>query len=301
MINAENPIGIFDSGIGGLTVVQSLRKLLPDETLCYFGDTARVPYGTKSAETIKRYSVEITRFLKSHNVKMIVVACNTASAVALPVIRAHFDGPVLGVVEPGARAALRHAKRGRIGVIGTQSTVQSGAYQNHLLDLNPSLFMIARACPLFVSLVEEGWENDPITLQVAQHYLADLTRENLDVLIMGCTHYPLISHVIQQAVGEQVQLVSSAEEAAKETLQILSQSNLLAPQKRVKDLFYASDNIQGFQNLYERIFKNRDASFVEAHSEFFNLVQEIYRFRGTKLFAEPAAWFESIGSAARST
>ncbi|MGC9329531.1 MAG: glutamate racemase [Candidatus Hinthialibacter sp.] len=296
MLHAEKPIGVFDSGVGGLTVVQSIRQLLPNETLCYFGDTARVPYGTKSGETIKRYSVEITRFLKSHDVKMIVVACNTASSVALPAIRAHFDGPVLGVVEPGVRAALQHAHRGRIGVIGTKSTIQSGAYQKHLLDQDPALFIIAQACPLFVPLVEEGWENEPITFKVAKRYLAGLIQENLDVLILGCTHYPLISHVIQQAVGEQIQLVSSAEEAAKETRQILSQSNLLASQKRVKDLFYASDNIQGFQNIYERIFHNHDASFVEAHSDFFHLVQEIYRFRGTKLFAEPADWFEAFSA-----
>lgn len=292
-MNAEKPIGIFDSGIGGLTVVKSLREMLPHEVLCYFGDTARVPYGTKSADTIQRYSMEITRFLKSHDVKMIVVACNTVSSVALPPIRELFDGPVLGVVEPGVRAAIQATRSGRIGIIGTKSTVQSGTYQRHLLEKNPSLHIIAQACPLFVPLVEEGWENESITADIARHYLTPFIREELDTVILGCTHYPLMADVIQGVMGERARLVSSADEVAREVRRTLTELNGLNAHKRVKDLFYASDDIAGFQRLYERIFGNRDAAFREASSDLFAILQEVYRFKG-KLFADPATWFEPL-------
>ncbi len=287
----DRPIGIFDSGIGGLTVARALRKRLSNETLCYFGDTARVPYGTKSPETVKRYSVEITRFLKSHNVKMIVVACNTVSSVSLPEIREQFDGPVIGVVEPGVRAAISESKSLRIGVIGTKSTIQSGAYQKRLLEKNKSLHIIAQACPLFVPLVEEGWENDSITLDIAKRYLAPLVEENLDAVILGCTHYPLIDHVIENVMGDKVKLVNSAEEAAIEVEDTLTKQNLLSQTKLLKDLFYASDDIEGFKRLYQRIFGELDSTFVEAPSDFFSIVQEVHRFRD-KLRTDPITWFE---------
>lgn len=290
----NKPIGIFDSGIGGLTVVHALRKILPQETFCYFGDTARVPYGTKSAETIKRYSIEITRFLKSHDVKMIVVACNTVSSVALTPIREQFDGPVVGVVEPGVRAALQATQTGRVGIIGTKSTINSQAYQKKLLQKEETLHIVAQACPLFVPLVEEGWEDDSITLDVANRYLSPFIKENLDTVILGCTHYPLISHVIQKVLGDTVKLVSSADEVAKEVKEILIGMNGLSPKKTVKDLFYASDDIDGFRRLYERIFRDRYGTFVEAPSDFFALMQEVYRFKN-KLFAEPSTWFEALG------
>lgn len=292
-MNSEKPIGIFDSGIGGLTVVKSLREMLPNETFCYFGDTARVPYGTKSAETIKRYSVEITRFLKSHDVKMIVVACNTVSSVALPPIREQFDGPVLGVVEPGVRAAIQATRSGRIGIIGTKSTIQSGTYQKHLLEKNPSLHISAQACPLFVPIVEEGWENEPITVDIARHYLSPFIEEELDTVILGCTHYPLMAQVIQRVMGAPVKLVSSADEVAREVKETLTSMNGLTDRKRVKDLFYASDDIAGFKRLYERIFGDCNAAFQEAPSDFFAIVQEVYRFKG-KLFADPSTWFEPM-------
>lgn len=293
VMNSEKPIGIFDSGIGGLTVVKSLREMLPNETFCYFGDTARVPYGTKSAETIKRYSVEITRFLKSHDVKMIVVACNTVSSVALPPIREQFDGPVLGVVEPGVRAAIQATRSGRIGIIGTKSTIQSGTYQKHLLEKNPSLHISAQACPLFVPIVEEGWENEPITVDIARHYLSPFIEEELDTVILGCTHYPLMAQVIQRVMGAPVKLVSSADEVAREVKETLTSMNGLTDRKRVKDLFYASDDIAGFKRLYERIFGDCNAAFQEAPSDFFAIVQEVYRFKG-KLFADPSTWFEPM-------
>ena len=289
----QNPIGIFDSGIGGLTVVQSLRRHLPQETLCYFGDTARVPYGTKSSETVQRYSVEITRFLRSHDAKILVIACNTVSSVAMDVIRNHFNGPVLGVVEPGVRAAIEATKTGRVGVIGTRSTIRSGAYQQRLLETDPSLHIAACACPLLVPFVEEGWEGDPTMFDVARKYLEPLIEENLDVLILGCTHYPLISNVIQRVMGDSVTLVSSAEEVAKETKNLLVDLNLLAPEKKWKDLFYASDDIASFKHLYERIFSDQDATFMEAQTDFFTIVQDVYRFKG-KIFADKIEWFEAI-------
>ena len=286
-------IGIFDSGVGGLTVVQAIRNYLPNETLCYFGDTARVPYGTKSADTVKRYSVEITRFLQSHDVKMIVVACNTASSCALPEIRSVFDGPVLGVVEPGVRAAVAATKTGRVGLIGTRSTVQSGSYQKHLLEQNSSLHIQSQACPLFVSLVEEGWENDEITYQIAHRYLHPFIENALDVLIMGCTHYPLMTHVIQNVMGESVHLVSSAEEVAKEALAMLESMDLMAEEKAYKDLFYASDDIAGFKKLYNRIFQDENGTFVEAPNDFFHIVQEINKFRD-QLFRDSIQWFQPL-------
>jgi glutamate racemase len=289
----SSAIGIFDSGVGGLTVVQALRNQLPNETLCYFGDTARVPYGTKSAETVKRYSVEIARFLKTHDVKMIVVACNTASSCALDEIRQVFKGPVIGVVEPGVRAAVRTTQRGRIGLIGTRSTVKSAAYQRLLLQENPALHIASQACPLFVSLVEEGWEEEEITYQIAKKYLTPLLEEQIDVVILGCTHYPLMTGVIQRVFGNDVVLVNSAEEVAKEVERTLREHHLCAPHKIYLDLFYASDDIASFKMLYQRIFGDEKGSFVEAPSDFFQLVQEIDQFKG-KIFTESLQWFSPV-------
>ncbi|MEW6238836.1 MAG: glutamate racemase [Candidatus Omnitrophota bacterium] len=289
----NKPIGIFDSGIGGLTVVKEISRRMPQETLCYFGDTARVPYGTKSAETVKRYSVEITRFLHSHDSKIVIVACNTASSVALEEIRNAFPGPAIGVVEPGVRAALRATKNGRIGVIGTKSTINSGAYQKKLLELDRSLHIAAAPCPLFVPLAEEGWVDDPITLETAKRYLTPLRGENVDVLILGCTHFPLLEGIIRQAMGGNVTLINSAEEVSREVEAILKENNLFSPRKTYKDLFYASDDIAGFEKLHRRICGKGDVSFVEAPSDFFAIVQEVRRFRG-KIFADAIQWFEPL-------
>lgn len=287
------PIGIFDSGIGGLTVVQSLRERLPKELLCYFGDTARVPYGTKSADTVKRYSLEIANFLKSHHVKIIVVACNTVSSVALDAVADFFTQPVLGVVEPGVQAAIQTTRNGRIGVIGTKSTIRSGAYQNRLKQHDKALYVVSQACPLFVPLAEEGWENDPITFDIAKRYLTPLVESNLDTVILGCTHYPLLTNVIQQVMGESVTLVSSADEVSREVAATLERMDAFAREKTCKDLFYASDDIAGFQALYQKIFGDTHASFIEASSGFFTIVQEAYRYPG-RVFADPVQWFDSI-------
>lgn len=211
----NRPIGIFDSGLGGLTVLQEVRKRLPNESIVYLGDTARVPYGTKSAQTVIRYSLENSAFLAQRGVKAIVVACNTASAVALPAIKEKFDIPILGVVGPGADEALAATKRGAIGVIGTSATIASDAYARALKELKADVRVISQACPLFVPLVEEGWLDNEVTEAAARRYLTGIRDEGVDVLILGCTHYPLLKPVIRKVVGSAITLVDSAEATAK--------------------------------------------------------------------------------------
>ncbi len=214
MVKAERPIGIFDSGIGGLTVFAEIKRRLPNESLIYLGDNARVPYGTKSAETVIRYSLENTAFLESRGVKAIVVACNTASALALPALSAKFDLPVLGVVLPGAKEAIKATKKGAIGVIGTSATISSDAYARALKELNNQVRVVSQACPLFVPLVEEGWTDNDVARSAAKHYLSDMHKEGIDVLILGCTHYPLLKPLIKETVGSDITLIDSAEATA---------------------------------------------------------------------------------------
>jgi glutamate racemase len=229
----SSPIGIFDSGIGGLTVVRQLLRQLPDERIVYFGDTARVPYGPKSPDTVRRYSLEIGAYLVEQGVKAIVVACNTATAHALSALRAELPVPVIGVVEPGARAALATANLAvgrprRIGVIGTVGTVRSGAYERALRALSPGLDVVAQPCPLFVPLVEEGWLGHPATRLVAHEYLDRLREEDVDTLVLGCTHYPLLKPLIADVLGADVRLIDSAEETAAETGRVLERTGLRA-------------------------------------------------------------------------
>lgn len=228
MNSASAPIGIFDSGIGGLTVFAAVRRRLPRESILYLGDTARVPYGTKSAETVVRYARECADFLVERGVKALVVACNTASAYALPDIAASFDVPVIGVVEPGCRAALKVTRGGGIGVIGTAGTVGSNAYGSSLKRFNPEARVVSRACPLFVPLVEEGWTEGDITRAVAARYLGGLKSEGIDTLILGCTHYPLLKPVIAEQMGEGVRLVDSAEATADQLAEMLADGGLSA-------------------------------------------------------------------------
>ena len=220
------PIGIFDSGIGGLTVVRELMRQLPNESIIYFGDTARLPYGPKSPETVIRYSREITSFLRDQGVKIVVVACNTATAHALPTLRDEYDLPIIGVIEPGSRAAARATRSGSIGVIGTQGTINSRAYERAIAAELPSARITARACPLFVPLVEEGWLETEATDLIAHEYLAPFADGNVDTLVLGCTHYPLLKRAIGEVVGRQVRLIDSAEETAAETVATLSDRNL---------------------------------------------------------------------------
>ena len=222
----EAPIGVFDSGVGGLTVAREIMRQIPQERIVYFGDTARVPYGSKSTDTLIRYTRQIIRFLKTRGVKAIVVACNTASAVALEAIRDELDIPIIGVVRPGARVAAQATKNKKIGIIGTEATVNSGMYVKLIRDFLPDAEVIGKACPLFVPLVEEGWTKDPVTEEVARRYLADLQQSEIDSLILGCTHYPLLRHMVGEIMGDQVTLVNPAYETALELKALLEREGI---------------------------------------------------------------------------
>lgn len=227
------PIGVFDSGIGGLTVVSALRKLLPNESIYYLGDTARVPYGGKSPATVQRYSLEIASLLLEQNAKTIVVACNTASALALPVLRENLPVTVTGVIAPGAKAATDATRNGHIGVIGTRATIKSGAYERALCELNGDVRASPRACPLLVPLIEEGWLESKITDEVLMKYLQPLVNDGIDTLVLGCTHYPLLRAAIARLLGESVTLVDSAENCAAAVKRLLAREDIEAPRNHV--------------------------------------------------------------------
>jgi glutamate racemase len=246
----EKSIGVFDSGIGGLTVVRSLMERLPRESITYFGDTARVPYGGKSAEVVKEYAFQNTRFLLRQGVKIIVVACNTVSAVAIDDLRSHFSIPIVGMIQPGARAAAAWTKSGRIGVIGTLATIASDSYARALHTENRKLHVLSHACPLFVPLAEEGWSQHPVAEMTANEYLTAFRNQNIDTLILGCTHYPILRTVIQQAVGEKVQLIDSGEAAAEEVELFLRKQGLLNTRpEHPNHAFFVSDVPQRFRQL----------------------------------------------------
>jgi glutamate racemase len=252
------PIGIFDSGIGGLTVVDKVQEILPNENLVYFGDTARVPYGTKSKETVTKFSVENVEFLMEHNVKLVIVACNTASSLSLEFLKRCFRVPVIGVIEPGAREAVSATRNNRIGVIGTNATVSSQAYEKAIRKISPRYFVQAQACPLFVPLVEEGWADKDVTEEVVNIYLKMLKTKSVDTLIMGCTHYPILKSVLQKTMGKNVMLVDSAKEVAKEAKEILDASGLLNYSKaKGKHKFFVSDEPNRFIKIGEKFLGKR--------------------------------------------
>ncbi len=252
-----NPIGIFDSGIGGLTVVKKISYILPSENIVYFGDTARVPYGTKSNDTVIEYALQDAAYLLTHNVKMIVVACNTASSVALPALREKFDIPVIGMIEPGAELALKNTHNGKIGVIGTNATVNNKAYSTELLRLKKGIEIYEKACPLFVPLAEEGWINHEATKLIAREYLHEMKNHGIDTLILGCTHYPILSGVIQHSVGENVKLIDSGVAASFIVKSYLEKNDLLNPQSgKGKIDFYVSDFSAKFKEIAERFLGN---------------------------------------------
>ena len=224
--HSSAPIGVFDSGVGGLTVAREIMRNLPDERIVYFGDTARVPYGSKSQETVIRYSRQIVRFLQTQHVKAIVIACNTASALALDAIEGELDIPILGVLRPGAKVAAETTKNKRVGVIATESTIRSGMYGRYIKAHDPEITVYGKACPLFVPLVEEGWLKDPVTEEVARRYLKELLEKDIDSLILGCTHYPLIRSLMRKIVGDKVQLVNPAYETALELGRLLTRGGL---------------------------------------------------------------------------
>ena len=243
----RRPIGIFDSGVGGLTVVHELQRQLPHESLLYYGDTARVPYGNKSPETVRRYSREILDFLLGRDVKMVVVACNTASAHALDELRAASPVPVEGVIEPGARAAVKASRSHRIGVIGTAGTVKSGAYERAIRALQRDAQVRSAACPLFVPLVEEGWFRHSATTLIAREYLAPLKDEEIDTLVLGCTHYPLLKPLLADELGKDVKLIDSAEETAAAVTRALFGAGTEAPADAAgKTHFVVSDAPDAF-------------------------------------------------------
>jgi len=246
-------IGVFDSGIGGLTVVRALLEQLPEENIVYFGDTARVPYGTKSVEVISRYAREDAELLLSYDVKMIVVACNTVSSVAMDVLRNNFTVPIIGMIEPGAETALKVSRRKRIGVIGTMATISSNAYTNALISRKKGVTVFSQACPLFVPLAEEGLDEHLAAEIIAREYLQQLVSEKIDTLILGCTHYPILRKTIQKVVGENVVLIDSGRSAAKQVEQYLERHDLLnSQQDRAEHLFLVSDVPQKFEELGKR-------------------------------------------------
>jgi len=248
------PIGVFDSGIGGLTVVRELERQLPQERIIYFGDTARVPYGPKSPETVQRYSREISDWLVGEGVKAIVVACNTATAHALPILREYLSVPVIGVVEPGARAAMRTTTSKIVGVIGTAGTIASGAYERAIHAIEPHARVIARACPLFVPLVEEGWIDREATRLIAREYLEPLADAQVDTIVLGCTHYPLLVPLLASVARPGVKLIDSAAETASETRRTLIERDLLAPSGggAPAHRFVASDDPDHFLRVGQR-------------------------------------------------
>ncbi len=248
----EKPIGIFDSGIGGLTVVKQVMKLLPFESIIYFGDTARVPYGTKSRDTIIRFAIEDANFLMQHNVKAIVVACNTASSNSLDYLQSHSQIPVFGVIEPGAVIACKKTKNKKIGVIGTSATIESAAYEDKIRVYCPEARIFSRSCPLFVPFAEEGWIDKQATRLVAQEYLKEMLELGIDTLVLGCTHYPLLMNVIQSVVGNGVFLVDSAYYTAIELKTLLAKNLLLTKSKTKKEpKFFLSDKPRHFSKVGE--------------------------------------------------
>jgi glutamate racemase len=254
----NRPIGIFDSGVGGLTVVDQIWKILPNEYLIYFGDTARVPYGTKSKETVTKFSVENVEFLMKHDVKLVLVACNTASSLSLDFLKKCFRVPMIGVIEPGAREAASATRSGRIGVIGTRATISSGAYEGVIKKLSRNSNVYAQSCPLFVPLAEEGWLNKPVAREIADIYLKPLKEKRVDTLILGCTHYPLLKGIIKKVMGPKVTLVDSAKEVAKEARDILDANGTLNRSKsKGKSRFFVSDEPARFVGVGEYFLKKR--------------------------------------------
>jgi glutamate racemase len=263
-VNADAPIGVFDSGVGGLTVLRALTAQLPDEDTIYLGDTARVPYGTRSGEVVTRYALLSARHLAQHGIKLLVVACNTVSAHSLPALASALPIPVLGVIEPGAQVAAARTRGGAIAVLGTPATVASGAYQKILGRVAPLAPVIARACPLFVPLAEEGWTDGEVPRLVAERYLADLRRARVDTAVLGCTHYPLLKRTIAEVLGAEVAIIDSADAITQSVTTLLRSRGLLRPARRdaVRHRTLCTDVPDRFRAVAER-FLGRPVADVE--------------------------------------
>lgn len=257
MNKKDRPIGVFDSGIGGLTVLKEIIKEMPNESTIYLGDTARVPYGIRSPDTVTRYSLENTHFLSSKDIKLLVVACNTASSVSLEIIKRNISAPVVGVIEPGAKAAVRTTRNKKVGVIGTEATIRSSSYAKSIKSFDEDIEVFHLACPLFVPIVEEGWIEGEIATMIAEKYLKDIKDKGIDTLVLGCTHYPLLKGVISKVMGDNVTLIDSAIEVAKEIKEILETSDLKneGSGNRLME-FYVTDSPERFIKVGERFLGN---------------------------------------------
>lgn len=268
--SANAPVGVFDSGVGGLTVAREIMRQLPGESLVYFGDTARVPYGSKSKNTVCKYSRQIVNFLLTKGVKAIVIACNTASALAKEEIQSMVDVPVIDVIEPGARMAAASTKNLNIGIVGTESTVKSGIYEKYLHQINPEITVVSKACPLFVPLVEEGLLEDRVTEDIVGRYLHEMKEYEIDAMVLGCTHYPLLRGVIGREMGEGVKLVNPAYETAKSLKELLREKDLLATgESEVRHDYYVSDGEEKFIAFADSVLpchvKNTTVVDIEAY------------------------------------
>lgn len=272
MSEQSAPIGVFDSGVGGLTVAREIMRQIPNERIVYFGDTARVPYGSKSKNTVNKYTRQIIRFLLTHDVKALVIACNTMSANALEEVEKELTVPIIGVVKPGARVAAAQTTNGRIGVIATESTINSNMYQRFITEINPSLTVIGKATPLFCPLVEEGMLDDPVTDEIARRYLKDLMNQDIDTLILGCTHYPLLTPAISRIVGDRVGTVNPAYETARSLKVLLEEKNLLSADSYLSrgetNEYYVSDGAEKFRSFASKILNDDSltTSVVEIES-----------------------------------
>jgi glutamate racemase len=255
-IDSNSPIGVFDSGIGGLTVTREIMRNLPMEKLVYFGDTARLPYGSKSKETVLRYSRQIVHFLQKQGVKAVVIACNTASALALDTLEMECEIPIIGVVKPGAKVAARETRKKKVGVIATEATINSQLYPELIRKIDPEITVVGKACPLFVPLVEEGWRKDPVTEMIARRYLEELRKQDIDTLILGCTHYPLLRGLIAGIMGEDVRLVNPAYETSLALKQLLEEKHLLNNENIEEEFpyrFFVSDAADKFKSFANSI------------------------------------------------
>ncbi len=259
----EKPIGVFDSGIGGLTVVKRIASTLPEEDIIYFGDTARVPYGSKSNATIIEYALQDAKFLMTKNVKAIVVACNTVSSIAMDELRKNFDVPFIGMINPGARAAVKNSRNGRIGVIGTRSTISNKAYSQEIKNISADVEVIEKACPLFVPLAEEGWIKHKATYEIAEDYLKELRELNIDTLVLGCTHYPILAEVIQDVIGDSVVLIDSGIASAELVREELNRIDLRTNKFSMgNQSFYVSDIPAKFKEVAE-LFIGREVNNIQ--------------------------------------
>ena len=258
----KRPIGIFDSGVGGLTVFKEIRKQFPKEDVVYFGDTARVPYGPKSYTTVSAYSIQNARFLLQRGAKIIVIACNTSSSVALKQLQVSLPVPVVGVIEPGAKSAVNTTRNGKIGIIGTEGTIRSKAYSHEISNLKKDCQVFSRACPLFVPLAEEGWEDHPVTTLTIKEYLKPLLDKEIDTLVLGCTHYPILKESIQKVVGNNIVLVDSAEAVTQQLYEILPDKE---NERTGEDHFFVSDNEDKFRQIASRILNTKISKLIKVN------------------------------------